>query len=169
MGSGGRYTSLRSHGVFGEYFRIPFADMNLARIPDGVSLAAGVMSTDMITTGFSAVEMADVGYGDTVVVIGIGPVGLMSVAGAALRGAGRIIAVGSRPITRELAVHYGAELTIDYKDGDLREQLNEVLGPRKADAVIIAGGNEDTVSLAMASSFMSMVVLQTCSVYPGRY
>lgn len=147
--AGGRYTSLRSHGVFGEYFRIPFADMNLARIPEGVSLAAGVMATDMITTGFSAVEMADIGYGDTVVVIGIGPVGLMSVAGAALRGAGRIIAVGSRPITRELAVKYGAETTVDYKDGDLREQLNEILGAKKADAVIIAGGNEDTVSLAM--------------------
>ena len=125
--------------------------MNLARIPEGVSLAAGVMATDMITTGFSAVEMADIGYGDTVVVIGIGPVGLMSVAGAALRGAGRIIAVGSRPVTRELAVKYGAETTVDYKDGDLREQLNEILGAKKADAVIIAGGNEDTVSLAMGS------------------
>ena len=100
--AGGRFTSLRDHGVFGEYFRIPFADMNLARIPEGVSLAAGVMATDMITTGFSAVEMAEVAYGDTVVVIGIGPVGLMSVAGAALRGAGRIIAVGGREVTREL-------------------------------------------------------------------
>lgn len=49
--------------------------MNLARIPEGVSLAAGVMATDMITTGFSAVEMAEVAYGDTVVVTGIGPVG----------------------------------------------------------------------------------------------
>ena len=89
--AGGRFTSLRDHGVFGEYFRIPFADMNLARIPEGVSLAAGVMATDMITTGFSAVEMAEVAYGDTVVVIGIGPVGLMSVAGADPRGAGGII------------------------------------------------------------------------------
>lgn len=147
--AGGRFTSLRDHGVFGEYFRIPFADMNLARIPEGVSLAAGVMATDMITTGFSAVEMAEVAYGDTVVVIGIGPVGLMSVAGAALRGAGRIIAVGGREVTRELAVKYGAEVTVDYRGGDLRQQLDEVLGPKKADAVIIAGGNEDTVSLAM--------------------
>lgn len=105
--------------------------MNLARIPEGVSLAAGVMATDMITTGFSAVEMAEVAYGDTVVVIGIGPVGLMSVAGAALRGAGRIIAVGGREVTRELAVKYGAEVTVDYRDGDLRQQLDEVLGPKK--------------------------------------
>lgn len=147
--AGGRFTSLRDHGVFGEYFRIPFADMNLARIPEGVSIASGVLSTDMITTGFSAVEMAEVGYGDTVVVIGIGPVGLMSVAGAALRGAGRIIAVGSRPITRELAIKYGAETVIDYKAGDVAAQLAEVLGPAKADAVIVAGGSESTISMAM--------------------
>ena len=147
--AGGRFTSLRDHGVFGEYFRIPFADMNLARIPEGVSLAAGVMATDMITTGFSAVEMADVSYGDTVVVIGIGPVGLMSVAGAALRGAGRIIAIGNRPVTRQLAMEYGAETTLSYKDGDIKEQVKELLGGAKADAVIIAGGSEDTVSLAM--------------------
>lgn len=147
--AGGRFTSLRDHGVFGEYFRIPFADMNLARIPDGVSLAAGVMATDMITTGFSGVEMADVQYGDTVVVIGIGPVGLMAVAGAALRGAGRIIAVGSRPLTRKLAVEYGAETTVSYKDGPIGEQVKELLGGAKADAVIVAGGNEQTISEAM--------------------
>ncbi len=147
--AGGRYTSLRDHGVFGEYFRIPFADMNLARIPEGVSLAAGVMATDMITTGFSGVEMADVQYGDTVVVIGIGPVGLMAVAGAALRGAGRIIAVGDRPITRRLALEYGAESTVSYKDGPIGEQVKELLGGAKADAVIVAGGNEDTISQAM--------------------
>lgn len=147
--AGGRFTSLRDHGVFGEYFRVPFADMNLARIPDGVSLAAGVMATDMITTGFSAVEMADVQFGDTVVVIGIGPVGLMSVAGAALRGAGRIIAIGDRPLTRQLAIEYGAETTLSYRDGDITEQVKDLLGGAKADAVLIAGGNEDTVSAAM--------------------
>lgn len=147
--AGGRYTSLRDHGVFGEYFRIPFADMNLARIPEGVSLAAGVLATDMITTGFSAVEMADVKFGDTVVVIGIGPVGLMSIAGAALRGAGKIIAVGNRPITCQLAIEYGAEKTINYKDGSISEQIKEMLGGANADAVIVAGGNEETISEAI--------------------
>lgn len=147
--AGGRFTSLRDHGVFGEFFRIPFADMNLARIPEGVSLAAGVLATDMITTGFSAVEMADVQYGDTVVVIGIGPVGLMSVAGAALHGAGRIIAIGDRPICRRLAMEYGAEKVFSYKDGSIKDQVKEYLGGAKADAVILAGGNEATVTEAL--------------------
>lgn len=54
------------------------------------------MLSDMVPTGFHGVELADVQFGDTVLVIGIGPVGLMSVAGTALRGASRIIAVGTR-------------------------------------------------------------------------
>lgn len=147
--AGGRFTSLRDHGVFGEYFRIPFADMNLARIPEGVSVASGVLATDMITTGFSAVEMADVKFGDTVVVLGTGPVGLMAIAGAALRGAGRILAVGSRPRCVELAKYYGAEKVFNYKNGDIKEQVVEYLGGANADAVLVAGGNEGTISQAM--------------------
>lgn len=148
--NGGRYTSLRGHGVFGEYFLIPFADMNLAKIPEGVSVEAAVMATDMITTGFGGAEMANVSFGDTVVVMGIGPVGLMAIAGAALRGAGRIIGVGNRRITRDLAIEYGAETTISYKDGPVIEQLIETLGDRKADSVILCGGNESSVTEALS-------------------
>ena len=53
-----------------------------------------LMTVDMMSTGFYGVEQADVQFGDTVVVFGIGPVGLMAIAGAALRGAGRIIGIG---------------------------------------------------------------------------
>jgi threonine dehydrogenase-like Zn-dependent dehydrogenase len=49
------------------------------------------MTVDMMSTGFHAVELAELGYGETVVIIGIGPVGLMAVAGARLKGAGRIM------------------------------------------------------------------------------
>ena len=49
------------------------------------------MLSDMVPTGFHGAELADVQFGDTVLVVGIGPVGLMSVAGAALRGAARIL------------------------------------------------------------------------------
>ena len=57
----------------------------------------------MVPTGFHGVELADVQFGDTVLVIGIGPVGLMSVAGTNMRGASRIIAVGTRPVCVEAA------------------------------------------------------------------
>lgn len=102
----------------------------------------------MVTTGFHGVELADIKFGDTVVVIGIGPVGLMSVAGAALRGAARIIAVGNRPITRQLAMEYGATETISYKDGPIYDQVMELTGNRPVDSVIIAGGTTANIAEA---------------------
>ena len=143
---GGRYLSSQLDGTFGEYFIIPDADMNLAVVPDGVSIKAAGLVGDMITTGFSGVEGANIQFGDSVVVIGIGPVGLMSVAGTALRGAGRLIGVGHRKLTKELAKQYGATDVVDYTEGDIVEHIMELTIHQKVDKVIIAGGTEDTVN-----------------------
>lgn len=62
-------------------------------------------------------------FGDTVLVIGIGPVGLMSVAGANMRGAARIIAVGTRPVCVEAARKYGATDFVNYKNGPIFQQI----------------------------------------------
>ena len=139
---------LSKDGVFAEYFHVNNADANLARIPDGVSLEAAAMTVDMMSTGFHAVELAEIGFGDTVVVIGIGPVGLMAVAGARLQGAGRIIGVGTRPNCVKIAREYGANDIISYKDGNIVEQVKEMTGGG-ADKVIIAGGNAETFAQAI--------------------
>ena len=95
-------------------------------------------------TGLHGAELADVQFGDTVLVIGIGPVGLMSVAGANLRGASRIIAVGTRPKCVEVAKLYGASDFISYKNGSIEKQALELTGGKGVDKVIIAGGTVDT-------------------------
>lgn len=120
--------------------------MNLAVVPNGVSIQAAGLVGDMVTTGFSGVEGANIQFGDTVVVIGIGPVGLMSVAGAAIRGAGRLIAVGHRELTKQIAKKYGATDVVDYKDGDIVAQIMELTNNEKVDRVIIAGGTESTIN-----------------------
>ncbi len=107
------------------------------------------MTTDMMSTGFHAVENAEIKYGDNVVVIGIGPVGLMAVAGAALAGAGRLFAVGTRPNCVELAKEYGATDIISYKEGDIVEQILEK-NKGQVDKVIIAGGKADSLTQALA-------------------
>ena len=84
MNSGWKFSNFKD-GVFGEYFHVNDADGNLALLPEGISPMEGAMLSDMVPTGFHGAELADVQYGDSVLVIGIGPVGLMSVAGAALR------------------------------------------------------------------------------------
>ena len=89
-------------GVFAEKFLIPDADTTLAKIPEGITLEQALMCVDVVTTGFTGAEYADIKIGDTVVVMGIGPIGLMAVEGARHLGAARIIAVGSRPVCVKL-------------------------------------------------------------------
>lgn len=147
---GSRYLSSKWDGMFAERFKVPDVDLNVARVPEGVSLEAAALVGDMVTTGFHGVELADVKYGDRVVVIGIGPVGLMSVAGAALRGAAEIYCVGHRPITRKLAMEYGATATVDYKDGSIVDQIMELTGGQQVEKVIIAGGEPTVFNDALA-------------------
>ena len=133
-----------------ELARVPDADMNLAKLPDGVSMEAAVMATDMINTGLFGVELAEVAFGDTVVVLGIGPVGLMAVAGTKLRGAGRIIAVGSRPACVEAARFYGATDIVNYKEGDVAGQVYALTRKQGADRCVICGGGDDALGQAVA-------------------
>ena len=143
MLAGWKFSNFKD-GVFAEVFHVNDADGNLAHLPKGMDLAAAVMLSDMVPTGLHGAELADVQYGDAVLVVGIGPVGLMSVAGAALRGAGAIYAVGSRPLCQEAAKGYGATEIIDYRDGSLAEQVLALTKGRGVDKAIVAGGDVDT-------------------------
>ena len=148
MLAGWKFSNFKD-GVFGEYFHVNDADGNLALIPEGVKVEHAPMLSDMVPTGFHGAELADVQYGDSVLVIGIGPVGLMSVAGAALRGASRIYAVGTRPACIEAAKFYGATDIISYKNGAIDKQVLDLTHGKGVDKVIIAGGTVDTFEEAV--------------------
>ena len=147
MLSGWKFSNFKD-GVFAEYFHVNDADGNLAHLPEGMDLGAATMLSDMVPTGFHGVELADVQFGDNVVVIGIGPVGLMAVAAAAIRGAANIYAVGSRKNCVELAKEYGATHIINYRNGDIVEQILK-LNDGPVDKIIIAGGDVDTFDQAI--------------------
>ena len=143
MLAGWKFSNFKD-GVFAEYFHVNEADANLALVPESLDPAAAVMLSDMVPTGFHGVELADVQFGDTVCVVGIGPVGLMAVAGAALRGAARLFAVGSRPVCAEAAKAYGATDIINYREGDIVQQVLDQTHGHGVDRVILAGGDNDT-------------------------
>lgn len=134
-------------GVFEEKFYFPMADLNLAKIPSNVSLEQALMAIDVVSTGFTAVKNAEVSFGDNVVIFGIGAIGLMAVAGAKLSGAARIIAVGGRKLSFELAKEYGATDLINYRESDdVVADIKKLNIP--IDKVIICGGNDNTMRQA---------------------
>lgn len=149
MLAGWKFSNFKD-GVFGEYFHVNDADMNLAALPKDMPLETAVMITDMMTTGFHGAELADIQMGSSVVVIGIGAVGLMGIAGAKLRGAGRIIGVGSRPICVETAKFYGATDIVNYKNGDIADQVMKLTNGKGVDRVIMAGGGAETLAQAVS-------------------
>lgn len=148
MLAGWKFSNFKD-GVFGEYFHVNDADANLAHLPDSISPEEACMLSDMVPTGFHGVELADIKFGDTVLCIGIGPVGLMAVAGSNLRGASQIIAVGTRPNCVEAAKFYGATDIISYKDGDIAQQALALTDGKGVDRVVIAGGGVETFEPAV--------------------
>lgn len=136
-------------GSFVESYYIRDADMNLAHIPDGVTLEQAVMVPDMMCTAFEGVRQLAPGFGESIAIIGIGPVGLMAVRASVLSGAGRIFGIGSREICFDVAKAYGATDLIDYHTEDYAgEIISRNGGP--VDGVIIAGGGDDSLEKALA-------------------
>jgi threonine dehydrogenase-like Zn-dependent dehydrogenase len=76
-----------------EYVRVPYADFGPTIIPDWMDLDDAVMLTDVVPTGYQAAEMGGIQRGDTVVIFGAGPIGIMAAKCSWLFGAGRVIVI----------------------------------------------------------------------------
>jgi threonine dehydrogenase-like Zn-dependent dehydrogenase len=76
-----------------EYVRVPYADVGPMKIPEGMDIEDAVLLTDVTPTGYQAAEMGGIKRGDTVVVFGAGPIGLMAARCSWLFGAGRVIII----------------------------------------------------------------------------
>ena len=117
-------------GVQADFVRIPYAQANLAKIPDDLSDEQCVMLADIASTGMSAAERADVRIGETVAVFAQGPIGLCATAGARLMGAALIIAVDSIEGRLELSRRMGADEVIDHTEEDPVAAIKRLTGGR---------------------------------------
>ncbi len=131
-----------TQGQFTEYVIHERADGSLYPLPNGVSDEQAIMLTDMIPTAYTGINYLDIKLGETIAIIGIGPVGLMAVELAKLSGASRIFAIGSRKSCVEVAKKMGATDIIDYHNGSISEQIIK-LNNGEVDKVLIAGGQSD--------------------------
>jgi threonine dehydrogenase-like Zn-dependent dehydrogenase len=126
-----------------EYLRVPFGNTGPIKVPEGPPDDRFVYLSDVLPTGWQAVEYADVPDGGSVVVLGLGPIGDMSARIAQHQGK-RVIAIELVPERLERARQRGIE-TVDLNelDGDqLVEHVRELTGGRGPDAVIDAVGME---------------------------
>jgi 2-desacetyl-2-hydroxyethyl bacteriochlorophyllide A dehydrogenase len=126
---------------------VPAADFQLLRIPTGMDDEAALLLTDNLATGWAGAQRADVPPGGTVVVLGLGAVGLCAVRSALVQGAARVLAVDPVAGRRARAAESGAEPV----DGPTVEAVLEATGGRGADAVIDAVANDATLDAALAS------------------
>lgn len=133
-----------------EAVRVPFADTNVFKIPAGMTDEQVLFLTDILPTGYMGADLAEVSPGDTVVVIGCGPVGVFAQISALIRGAAIVIAVDLDDGRLEKARLRGCRPLNPNKE-DLNEVVRSLTAGRGADCAIEAVGNPATVQAAISS------------------
>ena len=131
-----------------EYVRVPFADVGPMKIPDDMAEEQVLFLSDILPTGYQAAEMGEIKSGETVVVFGCGPVGLLAQKSAWLLGAGRVIAVDHVPYRLEFARKYSGAETVSFDEvDDVVAHILKMTDGRGADVCIDAVGCEAKGSL----------------------
>lgn len=136
-------------GTQAEYVLVPDAQANLAPIPDGLSDEQVLMCPDIMSTGFSGAEAANIKIGDVVAVFAQGPIGLCAVAGARLRGASCIIAVDGIDDRLAISRRLGADVTLNFRQVDVIAEIMKLTGGRGVDSAIEALGTQGTFESAL--------------------
>lgn len=125
-----------------EYVRVPYADYGPRVVPDNLTDEQSLFLTDIFPTGWAAVDWAELKGGETVVVFGCGPVGIMAMKSAWLQGAGRVIGVDIQDYRLEMARKSANAETINAKENDAVELIRDMTGGYGADVCIDAVGME---------------------------
>jgi len=125
-----------------EYARVPFADFQARRVPEGLSDEQVLFLTDIFPTGYMAAENCAIEPGDTVAVWGCGPVGQFAIQSAWMFGAERVIAIDRVPERLEMARAHSKAETINFDEFKVYDQLQEMTNGRGPDRCIDAVGCE---------------------------
>ena len=126
-----------------EYVRVPFADVGPSVIPDWLDDEDAVMLTDALPTGYFGAQLGDIAEGETVVVLGAGPVGLFAARSAWLMGAGRVIVVDHLDYRLEKARTFAYAETVNFAEhDDVVVHLKRITDHLGADVAIDAVGAE---------------------------
>jgi alcohol dehydrogenase len=162
-------------GAQAELVRVPYADTNLLGVPEGMEDERALFVGDILTTGYYGAAIAGIQPGDTVAVVGVGPVGFFCVQAARLHDAGQVLALDQDPERLALAEKMGA-VAIDVRERNPHMAVSDLTEDRGADVVIEAVGSEssfDTASRTVRSggtiTVVGMFVSETYPLPLGVY
>jgi 2-desacetyl-2-hydroxyethyl bacteriochlorophyllide A dehydrogenase len=145
---------------------VPVADFQCLPVPDGVDDEAALLLTDNLATGWAGAQRADIPPGGTVVVLGLGAVGLCAVRAALAQGAGRVLAADPVAGRRQRAAEFGAEPI----EGRTVKAVLDATDGRGADAVIDAvaldATLDDALTCVRAGGTVSVVGVHSLEPYP---
>jgi alcohol dehydrogenase len=155
------------NGAWAEYLLVPDARANLAPIPERLTDEDVMLCPDIFSTGLSGAESGQIKVGDSVAVFAQGPIGLCATAGAKLKGASLIIGVDSVGERLEVARRFGANVTLNIKDGDPIPEIKRLTGGRGVDVAIEALGRQETFENALRA-IRPGGTLSSLGVYSGK-
>lgn len=155
------------NGAQAEYLLVPFAQANLARIPDDLRDEQVVLLSDIASTGISAAESGNIQIGDSVAIFAQGPIGLCATAGAKLKGAALIIAVESDPTRTVMARQMGADIVLNHHKQDVVAEIKRLTHGQGVDVAIEALGTQPTFENALRV-LRAGGTLSSLGVYSGK-
>ncbi len=149
LGGGGWIFGHTTNGVQAEYARVPFADNSTYRVPEELSDEQVLFLADILPTSYEVgVLNGSVSPGDTVAIVGAGPIGLAAILTARLYTPGRIVAIDLAESRLESARRFGADTTIDNSEEDAVARVMELTDGLGADVAMEAVGVPETFELA---------------------
>lgn len=160
---------LNFDGAFAQFMRVPHADRSLVKLPDGMDFKTGVLIPDMLLTALYAVERGEVGLGSTVLVAGLGAIGLSAIIASKVAGASTVIGVDTRDETLKLAKDLGADYTINSeREKDILTKVRELTEGLGVDVALGLRGSPSVIAstLDMVRPFGKYV--QVAIARPGE-
>ncbi len=141
-----------------EAVRVPYADFGPRKVPADLTDEQVLFLTDILPTGWTALDRAQMKGGETVAVFGCGPVGLMTQKLAWLFGAGQVIGVDRQEYRLDTARRTANSETINADNEDVVERIREMTGGRGADVCVDAVGMEAEHDLGVVERVVDVVI-----------
>ena len=147
-GGGGWIFGHLIDGLQAEYARVPFADTSVYKVPEGLSDEQVLFLADILPTAYEVgVLNARIQPGDSVAIVGAGPIGLAAIMTAKLHSPAMIIAIDLADARLAMALDFGADAVVNNGSEDAVARVLELTGGRGVDAAIEAVGVPETFEL----------------------